>query len=145
METKDKDFLYQWFADMPDEALPADFNEKAMRKIMAEAASLEKKRKRREFFGTASGAVAMLVAGVLAFSYFDLSIELPKFFDATIELPKFNLPAWSFPNPDYGLFTSPSFHLSLIIGIATLFLLIVDSTIRRNIEKSRNSRRETGF
>jgi len=142
---KDRDFLYQCFASMPDEALPADFNEKVMRKVMAEAASLEKKRKRREFFGYASGIVAMLAVCVFAFSYFDLSIELPKFFDAPIELQKFSLPVWSFPKPDYGLFISPSFHFSLLIGSAALFLLIVDSTIRRNIEKSRNSRREAGF
>ena len=132
---KDRDLLKQLFDVMPDEMLPVNFNGQVMHKIMVVAALREKKRKRREFFGYASGIVAMLAASVLAFSYFDLSIELPKF----------NLPAWSFPKPDYGLFTSPYFHFSLIIGIATLFLLIADSTIRRNIEKSRNSRREANF
>ena len=126
MESKDKDILHQLFAGMTDETLPYGFNAKVMRKIHEEAVIREKKRKYREFFGFASAIVVMAVVAVLIFFYFDISIEWPKF----------ELPSWSFPKPDFGLLKSPSFHFSLNIGIAALFLLIVESTIRRAIEKS---------
>jgi hypothetical protein len=132
MESNDKDSLFQLFAGMPDEQLPFNFNEKVMRKVRAEAASREKKRKYLEFFGYASGIVAVLAVSVFVFYFYEISIELPKS----------ELPAWSFPKPDFGLLQSPSFHFSLFIGVAALFLLIVDSSIRRHIEKTRNKQQD---
>ena len=134
MEPKDKDILHHLFAGMTDETLPYDFNVKVMRKVHEEAAIREKKRKYGEFLGFASAIVAMAVVAVLMFYYFDISIEWPNL----------ELPTWSFPKPDYELLKSQSFHLSLFIGITALFLLIVDSTIRRSIEK-RNKSDETDF
>ena len=130
MEPKDNDILHQLFAGMTDEALPYGFNAKVMRKVHEAAAIREKKRKYLEFFGYAMGFVAMAVVAVLIFFYFDISIELPRL----------ELPSWSFPKPDYELLKSQSFHFSLFVGTAALFLLIVDSSIRRAIEK-RNTKR----
>ena len=137
MESNDKDIWRQLFADMPDETLPTGFNEKIMGKVMAKAALREKTRKFFGIFGYALGCVAMAVTCFIVFIYYDVSIELPKFAEMKIELPKLELLTRSFHKPDYGLLHSPSFHLSLFIGIAALFLLIVDSTIRSNIEKSK--------
>ena len=128
MESKDKDILHQLFAGMTDETLPLGFNAKVMQKIHEEDAIREKKRKYREFFGFAAAIVAMTVVAVFIFFYFEISIEWPKL----------ELPSWSFPKPDVGLLKSPSFHFSLFIGLAALFLLIVDSAIRHAIEKNEN-------
>ena len=122
---KNKDKLYQLFAGLSDETLPVDFNEKVMKKIRKEAIWQKKKRKYIEICGYASGIVIMLFACALVFHFYDVSIELPTF----------ELPAWSFPKPDLGLFKSQSFHFSLFIATAALFLIIIDSTIRRKIEK----------
>ena len=129
---KDKDPFYQLFAGMSDEPLPHDFNRKVMRKVRQEAVLQENKRKYLEISGYVSGFVAMIVACVLVFYYYDISFEFPRW-----EIPKFELQSWSFPKPDLELFRSPSFFLSLYIGVAALFLLIVDSTIRRKIEKNK--------
>ena len=132
---EDKDILYQLFAGMPDEMLPENFNEKVMRKVMVESAFRVKKRKYREFFWYASGIIAMLTIGVFILIFYEISIEVPQL----------ELPVWTFPKPDYELFKSQSFHLSIWIGIVALFLLIVDSIIRRNIEKSKNQQHEADF
>ena len=128
MEPKDKDIFQQFFASMPDEVLPTDFNTKVMQKIIAEAAIRAKKHTYMEVLGYVSGGITMLVVCALVFSFYEVSIKLPK-----LELP--NL---AFLKPDYELFKSQSFYFSLFIGISALFLLIVDSTIRRNIEKIKN-------
>ena len=132
MEMNDKDPLQPLFAGMSDEPLPLDFNPKVMVKIRREAVLQEKKRKYREIFGYVSGFVAMIAVCVFVFYYYDISFEFLQW-----ELPKFELQSWSFPKPDFELFRSQSFLLSLYIGVAALFLLIVDSTIRRKIEKNK--------
>jgi hypothetical protein len=137
MEMKDKDPLRPLFAGMSDEPLPLDFNAKVMNKVRQEAVLQEKRHKRMEIFGYVSGAVAMIAVCVLVFYYYDISFELPR-----LEFPRWNFPTFeqylrSFPKPDFELFRSPSFLFSLYIGIAALFLLIVDSTIRRKIEKNK--------
>ena len=128
MESKNNDLWHNLFAGVHDEELPFNFNEKVMLKIQKEVALRDKKRKYLEIFGYASGIVAMLVVCVFVFSYFEISFELPAF----------NLSAWTFPMPDYELFKSQSFLFSVYIGSIALFLLIVDSSIRRTIEKNRN-------
>jgi len=129
---KDKDPLYRLFVEMPDELLPLDFDTKVMKKIRQEAVLREKRRKYGEILGYASGVVAMIAACVFVFYYYDISFELPRW-----EFPKFELHNWSFPKPDFELFRSQSFLLSMYTGVAALFLLIVDSTIRRKIEKNK--------
>ena len=125
MEPKENDRWRNLFAGMPDEALPLDFNEKVMVRIEKEATLREKKRRYWEIFGYASGFAAMLTTCVIAFYYFDISLQIT-------EIESF---AWSFPELDLDLFTSPSFTLSFKIGALALFLLITDSTIRRHIKK----------
>jgi len=127
MEPKDKDLLHQLFAGMPDETLPLYFNEKVMGKIRKEAVSRVIKRKYKEIFGYVAGGIVMLTIYALILFFFDISIELP-----TIDLHN-----WSFPRPDYELFKSQPFYISVFIGIVALFLLIVDSSIRRYIEKNK--------
>ena len=123
METNENDRWRQLFAGMPDEALPLDFNEKVMVRIEMEAVLREKKRRYWEILGYASGFAAMLITCVVAFFYFDVSFQMP-------EKEPF---MWSFPRLDPDLLTSPSFALSFKIGALALFLLIIDSTIRRHI------------
>ena len=129
---KDKDPLRPLFAGMSDEPLPLDFNRKVMNIVRQEAVLQEKKRKYPEIFGYISGVVAMVAVCVFVFYYYDISFELPRW-----EFPKFELHNWSFPKPDFELFRSQSFLLSMYTGVAALFLLIVDSTIRRKIEKNK--------
>ena len=128
MESKDKDLLQNLFVGIPDEALPIDLNEKVMFKVRKEAALCVQKRKYLELTGYASGIVAMLAVCVFVFSYFEIAIELPKF----------DFFARSFSTIDYEFFKSQPFLFSVYIGCITLFLLIVDSKIRLNIEKKRN-------
>jgi len=128
MESKDKDLLQSLFVGIPDEALPIDLNEKVMLKVKKEAALREQKRKYLELTGYASGIVAMLAVCVIVFSYFEIAIELPTFDFFTR----------SFSTVDNEFFKSQSFLFSAYIGCITLFLLIVDSKIRHNIEKKRN-------
>ena len=125
MEPKDNDILNKMFAGMSDEMLPIDFNEKIMQKVYEKAVLFEKKQKYRELLVSVLGIVAVTVVSVFVFYYFDLSIEFPKL----------ELSTWLFQKPNFGLFKSQSFHFSLFIGIAALFLLIVDSTVRHTIEK----------
>jgi len=127
MESNDKDIFRQLFAGMPDEVLSMDFNEKVMRKVRVEAALREKKRKYLEVFGYITMGIVMMAVGALILYYFDISIVLPSL----------DLRNWSFPKPDYELFTSQSFLFSVYIGVLALFLLIIDSTIRRYIEKNK--------
>ena len=130
MESNNKDILQRLLAGMPDETLPVSFNEQVMRKVREAAALRAKRRKYMEILGYVSGFVAMLAVCVFTFMYFDISIALP---DMEWDLGLRN----SFPQPDYELFGSPSFLFSLYVGIVALFLLIVDSTIRRKIERNK--------
>ena len=125
MESRDKDIWYGLFAGISDETLPPDFNERVMQKIREEAASREKKHRYMEIFGYVSGITATLVACVLVFYYLDIPFEFPKL----------DISEWSFLKPDYTLFKSQSFLSSVYIGAIALFLLIVDSTIRKHIGK----------
>ena len=125
METKNKDILHGLFSGMPDEPLPFDFNEKVMARIRRESLVREKRNKRWEIFGYISGAVAMIAACVYVLYSMEVSFEFPEI----------KLSAWAFPKPDYSIFTSQSFKFSVYIGILALFLIIIDSVIRRHIEK----------
>ena len=122
---KDKDFFSVLFAGLTDEILPPDFNEKVMLRIQKEAVLQEKKRRYYELFGYIAGGVATLAACVLIFIYYD------------IKLPVFAFPVLTFPRFEPEVFTSPSFTLSLQVGIMALLLLIVDSTIRRHLSRGR--------
>ena len=133
METNDKDIMRGLFAGMTDEPLPFDFNEKVMARIQLEALSREKRNKRLEIFAYISGAVAMIaVCAVLLYNM-----------GASFELPEIKWSVWTFPKPDintpkfdYSLFTSESFKFSVYIGMLGLILIIIDSLIRRHIEKT---------
>jgi len=127
MGSNDKDIFRQLFAGMPDEVLPMDFNEKVMRKVRKEAALREKRRNYMEVFGYITMGIVMMAVGALILYYFDIPIALPSL----------DLRNWSFPKPDYELFTTQSFLFSVYIGVLALFLLIIDSTIRRHIEKNK--------
>ena len=125
-ESNDKDVLRGLFSGMPDESLPFDFKEKVMIKIRREAQSHEKRKKLREVFYYISGAVAMITIAV--FVLYSMGI--------TFEFPEINLPTFTFQNPDYSIFTSPSFKFSAYIGLLAFFLIVIDSAIRRHKEKT---------
>jgi len=120
-EPEEQDILHRLFVVMPYEKLPDDFNERVMHRIQKENALREKKRKYLEIGGYASGIAAMLTICLLVIHFLDI----------TIQFPKIELSVRSFPKLSLELFDSPSFQLSVFIGVITLFLLMVDSTIRR--------------
>ena len=128
MEPKEKDIMYELFAEIPDEQLPFNFNEKVMLRIQRKALLREKRNKQLEIFGYISGAVAMIAVCIYTLHYMGVSIELPELKRTT----------WTFHKPDYNIFSSRPFILGLYIGISALFLLIIDSKIRRHIEKTRH-------
>lgn len=128
MKLKDKDIMHELFASIPDESLPFNLNEKVMVKIQQEALFRRKRNRRREIFGYASGVVAMLALCVLILYYIGVPFEMPKL----------ESHAWAFPKPDYGVFRSQSFILSVYVGILALFLLVADSLIRHHIEKTKH-------
>jgi len=126
MKPIDNDIMRGLFSGIHDEPLPADFNEKVMARIRRESVVREKRKKILGIFGYASGVVAMIAACVFTIYYTGISFEMPDI----------KLPSWSFPKPDYSIFTSQSFKLSAYIGILALFLIIIDSVIRHHIEKT---------
>lgn len=128
MKPKDKDRMREWFADMPDETLPFDFNEKLMVRIEREATVREKRNKRWAIFGYTSGAVAMLTVCVAVLYYMGISFEWPAIEPRT----------WTFPKADYDIFGSQSFLFSVYVGMLALFLLILDSVIRHRIGKTKH-------
>lgn len=118
--------MRELFSGMKDEPLPLHFNEKVMFKVRREALRREKRNRCLEFFGYASGAVAM--AAVCVFILYRMGISF--------EFHSFNpLRTGAFFRPDFSVFKSQSFVFSVFIGTSTLFLLIMDSIIRRHIEK----------
>ncbi|MDR1524228.1 MAG: hypothetical protein LBS79_03085 [Tannerella sp.] len=129
MRPNEKDRMRELFAVMQDEPLPLHFNENVMFKVRREALWREKRNKCLAFFGYVSGAVAMAAVCVFILYYMDISIEFPAF-----ELPR----AETFFRMDFSVINSPSFVISVFIGVSALFLLIMDSTIRRHIEKKHN-------
>ncbi|MDR0743769.1 MAG: hypothetical protein LBF05_05385, partial [Tannerella sp.] len=60
---------------------------------------------------------------------------LLHFLGISFKIPELEPHTWSFPRPNLDIFRSHSFVMSVYIGALALFLLIVDSTIRRHIEK----------
>ena len=133
MEKQGKDPLYELFAGMSDEALPLDFNQKVMQKVREAAMIVEKRHRYMEVLGYVSGVVVMIAVCVMVFYYFDISFEFPRWeFSSFPSLGRLN---WSFSTPNFDLFHSPSFLISLHVGVVAIFLLIVDSSIRRKIEK----------
>ena len=123
METKNKDMMRELFVGLPDESLPFGFDEKVMARIHREASLREKRNKRLEIFGYTSGAVAMMAVCFLVLNYIGVSFELPQI----------NLSMPAFPKPD---FDSGSFGLSVYIGTLALFLLIIDSVVRKHLGKT---------
>ena len=135
MELKDKDILHGLFSGMTDDPLPFDFNEKVMARIRHEATMREKRKKRLEIFGYISGAVASIAVCVIILYCTGFSFRLPEV----------NWPEWSslktelsFRKIDYSIFSSQSFKFSVYIGTLGLILIILDSLIRRHIEKTGN-------
>ena len=126
MEANNRDMMRELFAGMPDESLPFGFDEKVMNRIRREASLREKRNKRLEVLGYISGGAAMIAICILIQYYMGVSFELPKI---NLSMPTFTKPEFSF---DLG-----SFGLSLYIGIIALFLLIIDSTVRRRLEKTK--------
>jgi hypothetical protein len=125
LEPNEKDIMRGLFAGMPDEQLPPEFNAKVMHRIRREALRRRKRNRCWEIFGYASAAVFM--TAVCIFIFYRMGI--------TFKMPEMDLRVWSFPRPDFGIFKSRSFFFSLYIGILALFLLIVDSVIRRHAGK----------
>jgi hypothetical protein len=126
LETNEKDIIRKLFSGMPDERLPLNFNENVMSRIRKEALRRERRNRRWEIFGYASAI--LLMAAVCVFILYRIGV--------TFEIPEIDLrSAWSFPRPDFSIFKSPSFILSFYVGLLASFLLIVDSIIRRHIEK----------
>ncbi|MDR0393684.1 MAG: hypothetical protein LBH77_00850, partial [Tannerella sp.] len=119
--------MYSLFSKMQDERLPLDFQAKVMEKIQKEAVLRRKRTKRWEIFGYVSGAVAIPAVCAVLLHLFGISFEIPKF----------ELFADGFPRPDFSLFRSQSFLFSAYIGALAFVLLVVDSTIRRHIEKTK--------
>jgi hypothetical protein len=124
MIPNEKDKMHELFSGMRDEPLPLNFNEKVMSRICREALRCEKRNKWLEISGYVSGAVAMIAVCVFIFYRMGISIEFPAF----------ELPAGSFFQSGFSIFKSQSFALSIFVGILALFLLIIDSFIRRHIE-----------
>ena len=130
METNDNELWVKLFDAIPDEVLPENIHAKIMHKIQAKAALSAKKQKFREICGYVSGFAAMLITTVIAFYKMDVSFELSEISPSV----------WSFPKFDPGIFQSPSFGISLQVGVLALLLLIADSTIRRRIEKGKQGK-----
>ena len=128
METKDNDLWRNLFEAMPDEALPTDFHARVIDRINKKAVLRKKVNRFWEICGVASGIATMLITGVIVFYKMDISFKLPE-----IEPYRWPVPAF-----DFEMFTSPSFGISIQIGILALLLLILDSTIRRAIEKKKH-------
>jgi hypothetical protein len=110
---------------MPDERLPLNFNENVMCRIRKEVLRRERRNRRWEIFGYVSAT--LLMAAVCVFILYCTGV--------TFEIPEIEPRTWSFPRSDFSMFKSQSFIVSLYVGILASFLLIVDSTIRRHIEK----------
>ena len=127
MKPENKDQMRELFSQIEDERLPFNFNEKVMLKVRKEALLREKRKKRWEIFGYISGAVVMLFVCVILLYSMGISFDLPEFEPRT----------WVFPKPDFTIFGSQSFTLSVYVGVLALLLLIADSTIRRHIEKTK--------
>jgi hypothetical protein len=117
--------MRELFSGMPDERLPPDFNANVMRRVRKEAIRRERRNRRLEILGYVSGAVAM--AAVLVFILYRMGI--------TVDVRALALHINSFPRPDFSLLKSQSFTVSAYVGTLALFLLIMDSTIRRHIGK----------
>lgn len=127
MKTNEKDLMRSLFSKMQEERLPVNFHENVMRKVQKEALLREKRNRRWEIFGYVAGAAAMLSVCVVLLHFLGISFEIPEL----------EVSAWTFPKPDFELFRSPSFIMSVYVGALALFLLIADSTIRRHIEKAK--------
>jgi hypothetical protein len=126
MESIEKDRLRELFSGMPDEPLPLNFNEKVMSGVRREALRREKRRKQQEVFGYVAGTVAMAGICVLMFHFMGIPLELPE-----LKLPCVR----PFFQPDFSMFRSQSFILSVFTGMSALFLLIIDSIIRHHTGK----------
>ena len=126
METENKDIMRELFAGLPDESLPFRFDDKVMERIHREASLRVKRNKRLEVLGYVSGGAAMIAICIFIQYYMGVSFELPKI---NLSMPTFTKPEFSFDLNSFGL--------SLYIGIIALFLLIIDSTVRRRLEKTK--------
>ena len=126
MISEEKDAMRKLFAMMPDEHMPAGFNERVMAKVRQEALARKKRSKRWEIIGYASGFVAMTAFCVLAYHYMDMSFEMPE------------MEIFTFTKPEPEIFSSHRFMFSTYIGAAALILLIADTTIRNRIEKAKH-------
>ena len=119
--------MRELFAGLSDESLPLGFDEKVMSRIHHEASLRVKRNKRLEIFAYVSGGVAMITIWVLLLYYRGVSFELPQI---NLSMPTFTKPEFNFNTGTFGI--------SMYIGALSLFLLIIDSTIRRRIEKMKN-------
>jgi hypothetical protein len=128
MKADERDVMYGLFSEMQDERLPMHFQAKVMQRIQKEAARRRRSAKRWEIVGYVAGIVAMLTVCAVLWYVLDLSFEFPEF----------GLFADGFPRPDFSLFRSPSFLFSAYIGALAFVLLIVDSAIRRRLEKNKH-------
>ena len=126
METENKDMMRELFAGLSDESLPFRFDEKVMKRIHREALLREKRNKHLEIFAYISGGAVMIAVCVLILYYRGASFEFPQI----------NLLMPTFTKPEFD-FDSRSLGISMYIGALALFLLIIDSTIRRRIEKTK--------
>jgi hypothetical protein len=128
MKRNEKDIMYSLFSEMQEEQLPLNFQAKVMQKIQKEALLRRKRTKRWEIFGCVLGVVATLAVCVLLLHLSGISFDLSAF----------GLFTEGFPMPDFSLFRSRSFLFSAYIGVLAFILLMVDSTIRRRIEKTKH-------
>ena len=125
METKNDDRWRTLFTAMPEETLPTDFQAKVMDKIQAKAAFRKKMSRFWEICGVTSGIAVMLTTCVIVIINMDISFKLPEIQPLV----------WTFPTLNFDFFTSPSFRISLQIGVMALLLLIADSIFRTSKRK----------
>ncbi|MDR1814143.1 MAG: hypothetical protein LBR18_04770 [Tannerella sp.] len=126
----DNEMLRQLFVAMPDEQLSEGFNDRVMEKVRRKALLHAKLCKIRECACYSLGAAAMIAVCVFVLKYLEIEIPFPDMSLSAISFPKLSLTGLKTE-----IFHSPSWHISFFTMLIALFLLVIDSTIRRHIKK----------
>lgn len=111
MEQMEKDRFKELFAELPDEQLPAGFQEAMMERVRKEALRVERRRERWRFLGLFSLIACLLVLICGLFSYLDISVYWPQM--------RFSLSEYD------------SFFFYLYIGALAFLLWMVDAFFRK--------------
>ncbi len=115
MEQIEKDRLKDLFAELPDEELPAGFQETVMERIRKDVVRAERRRERLTIFG-----LFVLIASLLA-----LLFGLFSFLGVSLHWPQIRL----------SLSQYPSFFFYLYIGALVFCLWMADSFLRKTYRK----------